>query len=193
MTGGRMEILYVPADGTDRFQVNDTHLHKPMKGYAQYLAAKWYTRHVVDLNKLICPKDTSTEPITETDYAVRMSGLMSIGRLRNMAPVWLNESVKHISKNIDGEDRNLIKKGWDELYWVPIQKEGFLEQAKQDHKVAQEQCQKDKQQALFDAMKAWESKNGSLDGFDALKVDIISVHEQAARGVSQVESKFHEM
>ena len=92
--------------------------------------------------------------------------------------------MKHISKNIHGEDRNLIKKGWDELYLVPIQKEGFLEQTKQTHKVAQEQRQKDKQQALFDAMKAWESKSGSLDGFDPLKVDIISVHEQAARGVS---------
>ncbi len=105
----------------------------------------------------------------------------------------MNMDVKHISKNIDGEDRNLIKKGWDELYLVPIQKEGFLEQAKQTHKVAQEQRQKDKQQALFDAMKAWQSKNGSLDGFDSLKVDIISVHEQAARGVSQAESKFDEM
>jgi hypothetical protein len=30
-------------------------------------------------------------------------------------------------------------------------------------KVAQEQRHKDKQQALFDAMKVWQSKNGSLD------------------------------
>ena len=188
-----MEILYVPAGGTGRFQVNDTHLHKPMKGYAQYLAAKWYTKNVVDLNKLRYPKDASTEPITEADYAGRMSGLMSIGRLRNMAPVWLHESVKHISKIIDGEDRNLIKKGWDQLYMDPIKKEGFLEQAKQAHKVAQEKRQKDKQQALFDAMKAWEAKNGSLEGFDPLKVDIISVHEETARGVSQAESKYHAM
>jgi hypothetical protein len=110
-----------------------------------------------------------------------------------MAPVWLNQSVKHISKNIDGEDRNLIKKGWDELYLVPIQKEGFLEQAKQVHKDAQAKCDKDKQQALFDVMTAWQSKHGSLEGFDALKVDIISVLEPAARGVSQAESKYHEM
>ncbi len=33
----------------------------------------------------------------------------------------------------------------------------------------------------------------SLEGFDALKVDIISVLEPAARGVSQAESKYHEM
>ena len=188
-----MEILYVPAGGTGRYQVNDTHLHKPMKGYAQYLAAKWYTRNVVALNRLRYPQDTSTEPITEADHAARMSGLMSIGRLRNMAPVWLDEAVKHVSRNIEGEDRNLIKKGWDQLYMDPIKKEGFLEQTKQDHKVAQEQCQKDKQQSLFDDMKALEAKNGNLDGFDPLKVDIISVHEQAARGVSQAESKYHEM
>ena len=67
-----------------------------------------------------------------------------------------------------------------------------IEQAKQAHKVAQEQCQMDKQQFLFDSMKTWKSKKSSLDGFDSLKVDIISVHEQAARGVSQVESKYHE-
>jgi len=102
-------------------------------------------------------------------------------------------SLKHISKIIDGEDRNLIKKGWDQLYMDRTKKEGFLEQAKQDHKVAQAQREKDKQQALFDAMKAWESKNGILDGFDSLKVDIISVIEPAARGVSQAESKYHEM
>ena len=42
-------------------------------------------------------------------------------------------------------------------------------------------------------MKAWEAKNGSLEGFDPLKVDIISVHEEAARGVSQAESKYHAM
>ena len=42
-------------------------------------------------------------------------------------------------------------------------------------------------------MKAWESKNDSLDGFDPLKVDIISVYEGTARGVSQAESKYHEM
>ncbi len=113
------------------------------------LAAKWYTRNVLGLHKLRYPKDTSTEPITEADYAGTMSDLMSMGRLRNMVTVWLNESVKHISKNIHGEDRNLIKKGWDELYLVPIQKEGFIEQAKQAHKVAQEQRQKDKQKVLF--------------------------------------------
>jgi hypothetical protein len=100
MTGGQMEILYMPAGGTGRFQVNDTHLHKPLKGYTQQLAAKWHTRNVMSLNDKRYPVNASTDPITETDYIARLSALMSIGRLRNMAPYWLDEAVKHISKPI---------------------------------------------------------------------------------------------
>jgi len=46
------------------------------------------------------PVNASNDPITETDYIARLSALMSIGRLRNMAPYWLDEAVKHISKPI---------------------------------------------------------------------------------------------
>ncbi len=79
------------SDGTDRYQVNDTHLHKLMKGYPQYLDDQWYTQNVVTLNRFRYPKDTSTETITEADHVSRMSGLMSIGRLRNMDPVCQDE------------------------------------------------------------------------------------------------------
>ena len=64
---------------------------------------------------------------------------------------------------------------------------------KQDHKVAQEQSQKDKQQSLFDDMKTWETKNISLDGVDTLKVDISSINEQAGHPVFQSELIYHEM
>jgi hypothetical protein len=43
-----------------------------------------------------------------------------------MVPEWLWLEVEHISKKIPDEDRNLIKKGWDELYRDPIREEGFL-------------------------------------------------------------------
>ncbi len=79
------------------------------------------------------------------------------------------------------------------LYMDTIEKEGFLEQTKQFHKVGQEQRQKNKQKSLFDDVKVWETKNSSLDGFDVLKVDIISMYEQSAHSVSQTELKYHEM
>ena len=193
MTGGQMEILYVPAGGTGRFQVNDTHLHKPLKGYTQQLAAKWHTRNVMSLNDKRYPVNASNDPITETDYIARLSALMSIGRLRNMAPYWLDEAVKHISKPIEGEGRNLLKKGWDELYMDPIKKEGFLEEAKKAQKDAAEKREKDKQVSLFEAMKDWEAKHGDISQFDASKVDIMSIHEQVALNVSSAESKYHKM
>ena len=43
--------------------------------------------------------------------------------------------MEYISRNIEGEDRNWIKKGWDQVYMDPIKKEGFLEEDKQTHKV----------------------------------------------------------
>jgi len=41
LAGRQIEILYVPAGGTGRYQVNDTHMHKPLKGHAQIVAGKW--------------------------------------------------------------------------------------------------------------------------------------------------------
>ena len=31
LSNGRMELMFVPAGATGRYQVNDTHLHKPLK------------------------------------------------------------------------------------------------------------------------------------------------------------------
>jgi hypothetical protein len=55
--------------------------------------------------------------------------------------LWL--PVEHISKKLPDEDRNLIKKGWDQLYREPMSEEGFLSRARearagwqQDHQEA---------------------------------------------------------
>ncbi len=47
--------------------------------------------------------------------------------LHNMTPVCLNTAVQHISQSLPDEERNIIKKGWDQLYLEPLRKEGFLE------------------------------------------------------------------
>ena len=147
----------------------------------------------MSLNDKRYPVNASTDPITETDFIARLSALMSIGRLRNMAPHWLDEAVKYISKPIEGEGRNLLKKGWDQLYMDPITKEGFLEEAKKAQKDATEKREKDKQVSLFQAMKDWEAQHCNISQFDVSKVDVMSIHEQAALNVSSAESKYHKM
>ena len=64
---------------------------------------------------------------------------MSTTCLRNMAPDWINSAVQHISQSIPGEERNIIKKGWDQLYLDPIRKEGFLETARAAHEVTMQE------------------------------------------------------
>ncbi len=38
LSNGRMELMFVPPGATGRYQVNDTHLHKPLKDYARKMA-----------------------------------------------------------------------------------------------------------------------------------------------------------
>ena len=110
--------------------MNDTHMHKPMKGHAQFVAAKWYTSHMMTLNQKRFPKQGSSQlPITPEEYEGSVRELMSTKRLRDMAPRWLNSAVNHISQPIPGEERSIIKKGWDQMYLEPIAQEGFLEVA----------------------------------------------------------------
>ena len=45
-------------------------------------------------------------------------------------------TVQHISKEIPGEDRNLIKKVWDQMYRDPICEEGFLSRAREASSLA---------------------------------------------------------
>jgi hypothetical protein len=37
LSNGWMELIFVPAGATGKYQVNDTHLHKPLKDYARKL------------------------------------------------------------------------------------------------------------------------------------------------------------
>ena len=110
LSNGRMELMFVPAGVTGRYQVNDTHLHKPLKDYARKLASLWYAARMKALNQM---RNNETSSISTEDYQSRVSKLMSVVILRNKAPEWLWLAVQHISKKIPDEDRNLIKKGWE--------------------------------------------------------------------------------
>jgi hypothetical protein len=71
----------------------------------------------------------------EEQYESSVRNLMITTCLHNMSPVWLNTAVQHISQSLPDEERNVIKKGWDQLYLEPIRKEGFLETARSAQEV----------------------------------------------------------
>ncbi len=92
---------------------------------------------------------------------------MSTTRLRNMSPVCLNSAVQHISQSLPGEDRNIIKKGWDQLYLEPIRKEGFLETTRASEEVDMQERRKQQEKQKFKEQTVWMSEHGNIDDFVA--------------------------
>ena len=66
-------------------------------------------------------------------------------------------AVQHISKQIPDDDRNLIKKGWDQLYMDRIREEGFLSRAREARADWQESQKKAKEKARVEALKSREN------------------------------------
>ena len=193
LSNGRMELMFVPAGATGRYQVNDTHLHKPLKDYARKLASLWYGARMKALNQM---RSNETSSISTDDYQSRVSKLMSVVILRNKAPEWLWLAVQHVSKKIPDEDRNLIKKGWDEIYRGPMGAEGFLSRAQEARAGWQEGHKQAKSKARDQAVKDYIAKHDTLDGFDMDK-DYTKDYpqEDVLRGLEEtvqtVEATFH--
>ena len=84
-----------------------------------------------------------------------------------MTPVWLNSAVQHISQSLPGEERNIIKKGWDQLYLEPIRKEGFLETVRVSEEVAIQERHTQQEKLKFKEQTAWMTEHGNIDDFVA--------------------------
>ena len=116
--------------------------------------------------------------------------------LGNKDPEWLWLGVQYISKKIPDEDRNLIKKGWDEIYRGPMGAEGFLSRAQETRTGWQEGHKETKSKARDQALKDYIAKHDTLDGFDMDK-DYTKDYpqEDVLRGLEEtvqtVESTFH--
>jgi hypothetical protein len=63
-------------------------------------------------------------PLNTEDYHAQVHALMSMTRLRNMAPQWLLDACNTLMRPIEGEGRNIFRKGWEQLYLEPIREPG---------------------------------------------------------------------
>jgi hypothetical protein len=69
------------------------------------------------------------------------------------------------SQPIPGEERSIIKKGWDHLYLEAITQEGFLEVARVAQVVAMEERRKQQRVLIFQEQTAWMTQHGNIDDF----------------------------
>ena len=129
-----MELMFVPAGYTGQVQINDTHLHKPVKDHHRHEAHVWH----MALLRLFGQQRRRAEPaadgaypkpLTEAEYIAKVGALMKMEVLRNMAPAWLWSACESILKPLPGENRNLILKGWQQLYLDKARDPAFLMEA----------------------------------------------------------------
>ena len=126
-----MELMFVPAGYTGQVQINDTHLHKPVKDHHRHEAHVWHMallRLFGQQRRRAEPAADSSnpKPLTEAEYIAKVGALMKMEVLRNMAPVWLWSACESILKPMPGENRNLILKGWQQLYLDKARDPAFL-------------------------------------------------------------------
>ena len=126
-----MRMRFIPAGATGKFQVNDTHLHKPLKDAAKAAAQSWRLAKIMvfrdEYKKAVAG---GTDPgVAKAQLHKRVANLMSKKVLRTVAPVFLWEGCKAVMKPGD-DGRTIIKKGWDQLYIEKATSSGFVEQAR---------------------------------------------------------------
>jgi hypothetical protein len=116
-----------------KYQINDTHLHFPFKSDVKMQAQTWYTTKVLKYTDMWQRED---KPISDELFYAAVKSLMGVPQLRAKAPEWLEKAIQSISTvsvDKDGQSRNLIEKGWKDLYIDEIYKEGMLEEAQKHH------------------------------------------------------------
>ena len=113
-----MELMFIPAGGTGRYQINDTDLHKPFKDSVRFEACAWYRSMLKTLKA-----NVFAGMLTEETFVIAVGKLMSMGTLRNKAPEWANQAIRQLTKK--GIDRldcptmnaaSIIKYAWYRLY-----------------------------------------------------------------------------
>ena len=175
-----------------RYQINDTHLHFPVKSSVKQHAQTWYTKKVIKYTEM---RERKENPISDDLYWQAMRSLLRVPQLRSKAPEWLEKSMRAItnpSLKPEDESRNLIAKGWKEIYLDPIQKEGMLEEA---HTYHAEQVEARKARQVVEAVQSTSSGQAH-----AAVAAILSQAEpevdmnlpEAVRDVVRVEGAWHE-
>ena len=128
-----MRLRFIPAGATGKYQVNDTHLHKPLKDAARAAAQRWRLEKVLAFRRH-CQASISSgtdASAAQAELHDKVKSLMGMKMLRSVAPSFLSEGCSAITALRD-DGRSIIKKGWDQLYMDTATAPGFAAQAREN-------------------------------------------------------------
>ena len=128
-----MRLRFIPAGATGKYQVNDTHLHKPLKDAHRAAAQQWRMGKIMffraEYKKTVAAGGDRAAAMATMQRKVAL--LMSKKVLRAISPSWLwQASQVLLQPRADG--RNLVKKGWDQNFLEAAMAPGFVERAREN-------------------------------------------------------------
>ena len=113
-----MRIRFIPAGGTGEMQLNDTHLHFPLKSSLRNQIHAWLAAELEKINAQL-----ETGAIDAAAASILISQLSGIGRLRNLSVIMMQKALKQLTVVKPGDKVNLITKGWESNFGKMFDKE----------------------------------------------------------------------
>lgn len=103
---------------SQRRQINDTDLHKPIKDYFRAQCNEW-----------LASKLGAWLELPEAELLTRVKAVTSVAVLRNRAAEWLDAAVSRVAEaHPDGT--NVISRAWERIYFGPARNPDLLAKAK---------------------------------------------------------------
>lgn len=124
-------------------QINDTHIHAPLKRYLRLSAETYMSSQTLNLMHQL-----EAKKINDSDYGKAMKKLTSLKHLRNKSVPWMLEAALKVfnpapdsewalnqaRKGLGGQFKNTVQHGWNDLYLAPARSPAMLEAAMKAHK-----------------------------------------------------------
>lgn len=185
-----MTLRFIPAGATGSFQVNDTHLHFPMKAAARAAATNWRLGKIIMLRRArdVAVAGGADPKKCDESLSKEVQSLLKIRVMRAMAPGWLMAGCDVLLKTIEGEGRNLIRKGWEQLYLEPALAPGFIAAAYVSRREREAAATEADVQRRVAAAAAGGDAGASTGSAPHSPSELDALVEQVAR----LESSFHE-
>ncbi|ORY37686.1 hypothetical protein BCR33DRAFT_833705 [Rhizoclosmatium globosum] len=134
-----MDLRFIPAGATGKYQINNTHLHKPLKDSLRSSAGDWISDKIDVLlsAKSQALADGTPELEAEASRITEMNRLIGMRRLKNMAVKWLDRGVQRLLEK-DEDGLSICQRGWNKHHLDEILQSEYVDAARQRQKERKE-------------------------------------------------------
>ena len=177
----RYHQMIIPARGTGRVQVNDTHCHGTFKPQYTLAVSRWYRNAVGELRAKLLRAELS-----KVEYQKAINGLVSAPRLKAKSMNWFLDSMEVLTRVREYPDApikqscTVVERGFIDLWWAKLHDEDWKAESRVRYQARLEQAKALREEALLQAaVQAAQAIPALADGDD--QQDHVRAAVEAAR------------